>query len=141
MNLFSHVIFYVQDVKKTIEFYEQAFGFKRAFIDPSGHYGQLQSGSASLGFASWDLAKENLKQKFKAISPKELPGLEIAFRTKDIHTSLNEAIQNGAELIASPEEKPWGETVAYVRDFNGILIEICSEMAHCADEHCTSCCD
>jgi hypothetical protein len=40
-------------------------------------------------------------------------------------------------LIASPELKPWGQTVAYVRDFNGILVEIASDMNVC---HNSSCC-
>lgn len=27
-----------------------------------------------------------------------------------------------------PFEKPWGQTVGYVRDINGVLIELCSPM-------------
>ena len=52
MNKLGTVIFYVQDVTKTIEFYEKAFGIERSFIDPSGHYGQLETGATALGFAS-----------------------------------------------------------------------------------------
>lgn len=139
MNAFSHVIFYVEDVAKTMAFYEKAFGIKQAFIDPTGHYGQMDTGAAALGFASHELAKQNLSKNFRAISPKELPGCEISFVTKDVYRSLNHAVQSGAELIASPEPKPWGQTIAYVRDFNGILIEISSEMAP-AEHDCSCCC-
>lgn len=138
MNRLSTVIFYVADVSKTMAFFEKAFGLQRSFIDPSGHYGQLETGSTSLGFASLELAQQNLPQGFRSISSKELPGFEISFTAKDIHKSLNHAVKSGAELIASPEEKPWGQTVAYVRDFNGILIEIASDMAPCPKESC--CC-
>lgn len=140
MNSFSHVIFYVQDVAKTIAFYEKAFGIQRAFIDPTGHYGQMDANGATLGFASHELAKQNLAKSFHPISPKELPGCEISFTTKDVHKSLNHAVKAGAELIASPDAKPWGQTIAYVRDFNGILIEIASEMAHCGTDEKCGCC-
>lgn len=139
MNRLGNVIFYVKDVAKTVAFYEKAFQIPRSFIDPTGQYGQLETGSTALGFASVELAKQNLSQNFREISPKELPGCEISFATQDLHASLNHAIQAGAELVASPEEKPWGQTIAYVRDFNGILIEIATEM-HCAEEEHSSCC-
>ena len=138
MNRLGTVIFYVQDIEKTIAFFEKAFGLKRTFIDPTGHYGQLETGSTALGFASLELAKQNLPQGFRSISPKELPGFEISFTTKDVHRSLTHAVKWGAELIAAPEEKPWGQTVAYVRDFNGILVEIASDMTVCAKDSC--CC-
>ncbi|HSX25685.1 MAG TPA: VOC family protein [Chlamydiales bacterium] len=140
MNTLGNIIFYVQDVAKTMAFYEKAFGIPIAFIDPTGHYGQLDTGTTALGFASLQLAKQNLPKEFRAISPKELPGCEISFATADVHRSLTHAVNSGVELIASPEEKPWGQTVAYVRDFNGILIEIASIMVHApADDDCKCC--
>jgi len=139
LNQLGNIIFYVQDVEKTLTFFENAFGVERAFLDPSGHYGQLDTGTTALGFASFELAKQNLSKPFHALSSKELPGCEISFLTKDVNLSLANALKAGAELIAKPEAKPWGQTIAYVRDFNGILIEIGSEMmAGCAADSC--CC-
>lgn len=142
MNRLGNIIYYVQDVEKTIAFFEKAFGLQRAFIDPSGQYGQLETGETALGFASLELAKQNLAQGFRTISSKELPGCEIALLSHDVHRALSQAVKAGAELIASPEEKPWGQTVAYVRDPNGILIEIGTEMAPCCGEEDSSdsCC-
>ncbi|MBU6382895.1 MAG: VOC family protein [Verrucomicrobia bacterium] len=139
MNRLGTIIYYVENVEKTIEFFEKAFGLVRSFIDPTGSYGQLETGMTSLGFASLELAKQNLPQGYQPISRKALPGCEISFTAKDVHRSLNHAVKAGAELIASPEEKPWGQTVAYVRDLNGILIEIASDMmAACSKDSC--CC-
>lgn len=138
MNKLGNVIYYVADVEKTIAFFEKAFGLQRAFIDPTGHYGQLDTGSTALGFASLQLAKQNLPQGYRQISPRELPGCEISFTAKDVKRSLDHAVKAGAELVASAQEKPWGQTVAYVRDFNGILIEIASDMATVC--HQDSCC-
>jgi catechol 2,3-dioxygenase-like lactoylglutathione lyase family enzyme len=136
MNRFGHTIFYVADVQKTVEFYEKAFGIPRQFIDETGHYAQMDTGSTVLGFASFTLAKQNLKKEFRAINAKEpIVGCEISFLTTDLKKSLATALKAGAELIAPAEAKPWGQTIAYLRDFNGILIEIGTEMeAHCETE-------
>lgn len=139
MNTLSHIIFYVQDVAKTMNFYEKAFGIQKLFVDPTGHYGQMDTGATALAFASYELANSNLPNGFRPFTQKETPGCEISFTAKDIHKSLTQAVNLGAELVASPEEKPWGQTVAYVRDFNGILIEIASEMV-CETDDCCSCC-
>ena len=139
MNVLGNVIFYVKDVTKTVEFFEKAFGIQRAFIDPTGHYAQMDTGTTALGFASLELASQNLAKKFREISLKELPGCEISFTTADVYGSLNHAVLAGAELVASPEAKPWGQTIAYVRDFNGILVEIASEMACVTDSSCECC--
>ncbi|WP_353954881.1 hypothetical protein [uncultured Methylobacterium sp.] len=32
----------------------------------------------------------------------------------------------GALPVAAPMTKPWGQTVAYVRDGDGVLVELCS---------------
>lgn len=38
-------------------------------------------------------------------------------------------LQSGATEAKPPAEKPWDQTVAYVRDLNGFLVEICSPSA------------
>ncbi|HSX11073.1 MAG TPA: VOC family protein [Chlamydiales bacterium] len=140
MNKLGNVIYYVEDVEKTIAFFEKAFGLKRMFVDPTGQYGQLETGATSLGFASLALAKQNLPKGFQRITPKELPGCEISFTARDVSRSLAHAVNSGAELVAAAEKKPWGQTVAYVRDFNGILIEIASDMAMaCTTSSCCCC--
>jgi hypothetical protein len=30
-------------------------------------------------------------------------------------------------IVAEPEAKPWGQTVGYLRDLDGVLIELCTE--------------
>jgi lactoylglutathione lyase len=43
MLTFAYTILYVQDVIKTIEFYEKAFGFKRTFVADTAEFGQLDT--------------------------------------------------------------------------------------------------
>ena len=61
MIKFAYTILYVQDVGKTINFYEKAFGFERKFISPDNSYGELLVGETTLSFASVALANTNLK--------------------------------------------------------------------------------
>jgi len=129
MIKFAYTILYVADVEKAITFYEQAFGFTRKFIVPSGEYGELSTGDTALGFAALWLAKKNLPAGFIESSAKEKPlGVEIAFATEDVEAVFQKAVAAGAIAVGKAEAKPWGQTVAYVRDPDGFLIEICTPM-------------
>jgi lactoylglutathione lyase len=39
------------------------------------------------------------------------------------------ALAAGAIVVSPPRTKPWGQTVAYVRDLEGMLVEICTPVA------------
>lgn len=127
MAKFSYTIFYVQNVTSSIEFYEKAFGFKRKFIAPDNSYGELNTGNTTLSFASLKLAESNLKDGFIASSIKNKPfAVEIAISTDDVEKLYDQAIKSGAVAEAPAKHKPQGQIVAYVRDLNGFLIEICT---------------
>lgn len=59
----------------------------------------------------------------------EAPSSEIAFTTGDVAAALALALEAGAGLVQSPQQMPWGQTVAYVADPDGFLVEICTPMA------------
>lgn len=127
MIKFSYTILYVQDVTKTVEFYENAFGFKRKFVTPENDYGELLVGETTLSFASTLLAKSNLKNGFTKSSLANKPfGIEIGFTTDNVEKTVATAINAGATIVENPTTKPWGQVVAYLRDIDGFLIEICT---------------
>lgn len=127
---FSYTILYVQDVVQSVAFYESAFGLKQRFIHESGHYAEMDTGGTALAFASNQLAQSNLPQGFQENSLLKLPaGIEVGLVTDDVATAFLQAIEAGATAIANPKVKPWGQTVAYIRDPDGILIELCSLMS------------
>ena len=126
---FGHTIIYVKDVIETVDFYEKAFGLKRQFIDPQGVYAQMETGGVALGFACEKLAKSNIKIDFNKNTPTAMPsGFEISFVVDDVKKSLEKAIKAGCSKVSDPEHKPWGQEVAYVRDLNGVLVELSTEM-------------
>lgn len=129
MIKFAYTILYVQDVAKSIEFYENAFGFTRKFVTPANDYGELLVGETTLSFASKELAKSNLKEGFIESSLTDKPfGIEIGFTADNVEETVSSAIKAGAKIAEDPKTKPWGQTVAYVRDIDGFLIEICTPM-------------
>lgn len=89
----------------------------------------METGGTTLAFASNELAKSNLAQGFQENSLLNLPaGIEVGFVTDDIAAALSCAIEAGAVVVVDAKVKPWGQTVAYVRDLDGILVEIASPM-------------
>lgn len=126
---FAYTIFYVKDVTATITFYEKAFGFKRKFIAETNEYGELATGNTTLSFAATNLANKNLSKGFIESDAKNKPfGMEIGFTTNDVEKTVDKAIKAGAILVEKAKTKPWGQVVAYVKDPNGFLIEICTSM-------------
>jgi len=129
MIQFRYTILYVKDVEKTMSFYETAFGLKRKFIAPGNVYGEMITGSTTLSFAEFEFAKTNLKNDVTAADLQKAPfAIEIGFTTGDVKKVYEESISAGATPVAHPEVKPHGQTVAYVRDPDGFLVEICTPM-------------
>ena len=127
----GYVILYVNDVAASLAFYEKAFGLARRFFhDDNGKaYGELETGATRLAFASVALATEHLKQPVVGTAPDKAPlGVEIALTTPDVPTLFQHAVKAGATAVSEPTTKPWGQTVAYVRDNSGFLVEICTPM-------------
>lgn len=128
---FGYVILYVNDVAASLAFYEKAFGLARRFFhdDHGKAYGELETGATRLAFASIALAKEHLKQEVVAATPGKAPlGVEIALTTPDVPALFKRAVDAGATAVSEPATKPWGQTVAYLRDNSGFLVEICTPM-------------
>ncbi len=126
----GYLLLYVPDVQKSVTFYEKAFGLKCRFIsieDENG-YAEMDTGAAALGFASHALAQSN-GVKYQPCRPDSPPpAMEVGLVTDDVAGAYQKAVAAGAVSVAEPKQKPWGQSVAYVRDNNGFLVEICSPM-------------
>jgi uncharacterized glyoxalase superfamily protein PhnB len=119
---FGYTIIYVDEVEATIAFYETAFGLKRGMV-AGGEYGELATGETKLAFA----AKKMLHGPGQFASPDgKVLGVEIALTTGDVQAAFDQALAAGAKPVSKPDKKPWGQTVAYVRDCNGFLVELCT---------------
>ncbi len=121
---FGYTIVYVADVEKTLAFYEEAFGLKKKFLHESKGYGELKTGKTVLAFASEKLVQH---LSFMPNRSKNLAaGFEIALVTSDISKAYVCAVSAGAIALKAPEQKPWGQWVGYVKDLNGVIVELCT---------------
>ena len=126
---FGYTIVYVSDVVAAIDFYGRAFGLSARFVHESGQYGELETGATTLAFASHPLASSNVPGGYLKPDPSAPPlGIEIAFMTADVPAGVAQAVAAGATLVAEAKTKPWGQVVAYVRDPEGTLVELCTPM-------------
>lgn len=129
MIKFKYVILYVEDVEQSMDFYKNTFDTEIKFITPEKDYGELLTGETTLSFASIQLASSNLKKGFLPSKTGEKPfGIELGFVTDNVEALVERAIENGAELYEDITVKPWGQKVAYVKDLDHYLVEICTEI-------------
>ncbi len=123
----AYTILYVENVEKSLSFYEKAFGLTRKMLHESGDYGELDTGATTLSFSSRRLMEE--LGKSPARPQKGRPAFEVAFTTPDVETALKTALAAGAEPVQEAQDMPWGQTTAYVCDPDGFLVELCTPMA------------
>jgi catechol 2,3-dioxygenase-like lactoylglutathione lyase family enzyme len=123
----GYVIVYVPDVKEALRFYERAFGVRERFLHESGEYGELETGATALGFANETFPAT--RDVFDQNRPgRKAAGAEVAFVVTDVQVAYERALAAGAVKVSEPSQKPWGQVVAYVRDINGFLVELCTEV-------------
>ena len=124
---FAYTILFVPDVEAAASFYKQCFGFQIRFHDEDGDYIELETEGVTLAFASERLATKNTAGAFSPSSSEgKAAAMEVAFVTDDVQAAFDTAVAKGAHALSNPEQKPWGQTVAYVRDLNGFLVELAS---------------
>jgi lactoylglutathione lyase len=124
---FGYTILYVDDVASTLDFYGKAFALPTRFLHDSGTYGELETGATALAFASLAMLRELGKTPQLPVLAR--PSGEIALVTDDVPAAVERAVAAGATLVQAPKAMPWGQTIAYVGDVNGFLVELCTPMA------------
>lgn len=125
----GYVILYVPDVEAAVAFYEQAFGLKRRFV-MGADYGEVETGATALAFAAEHMADGNgVTIRPARSTQKQAAAVEVAFVTDHPAAGYEKAIAAGAAGMKPAVKKPWGQTVAYVRDLNGFLVELCTPVA------------
>ena len=134
----GYVIIYVESVPDTISFYNTAFSLPTRFCVPDNTYAELDipGSSTTLAFVAESFVESNIGARvFRRNRPGDGEGVsagaEISFvvdtaKGESVEDVLERALAAGAELVKGAAKKPWGQVVAYVRDCNGFLVEICT---------------
>ena len=125
----GYIILYVPDVEAAVAFYEAAFGLKRRFV-MGGDYGEVETGATALAFASEAMAAGNgVSIRPSRAADAQSAAVEVAFVLDDPQAAFDQAVAAGAQAVKPASTKPWGQTVAYVRDLNGFLVELCTPVS------------
>jgi lactoylglutathione lyase len=93
----------------------------------------METGGTALAFSSRALMRQLGKQPQAARS--DAPCFEVAFTTADVPQAVERALSAGAALVQPAKLMPWGQTVAYVTDLDGFLVEICTPARGAALSH------
>ncbi|KTS37719.1 hypothetical protein NS228_18675 [Methylobacterium indicum] len=98
-----------------------------------GQYAELETGGTALAFAEEPFVAETCPG-FRPNRRGEAPaGSEAGLIADDVAAAFARAVAAGALPVAAPVTKPrvtkpWGQTVASVRDGDGVLVELCGAM-------------
>ena len=111
------VIVYVPDVEAAIGFYERSFGLKRRTLAPDASFGELDTGETRLSFATEELGGSHFEQGFRRPA-------RLGLAHRHVEAAFAQALENGASALTEPKRTPWGQTIAYVRDPFGTLLEL-----------------
>lgn len=125
MIRYGYTILYIDDPKQTLMFYHELLGLP--IKAQHGSYVEFDTGTTTLAF--------NTKEDVRTLISYDIPdktgpqSLEIGFVTDDVKGVYERIIVAGFPSILAPTVKPWGQTVAYVLDPDGHLVELCSPMS------------
>ncbi|WP_138506364.1 VOC family protein [Nostoc sp. PA-18-2419] len=124
---FGYTVIWVDDVVKTVEFYEKAFGLVRRTLVDKGHFiwAEIETGNTTLAFSSSSEAHKLFPSGFHPNEATQPPTLiQISFITPDVGSAYMRAIGAGAKTLDAPKTQPGGQTIARVRDLNGVLVSL-----------------
>ncbi|KZN28756.1 glyoxalase [Pseudoalteromonas luteoviolacea S2607] len=126
---FLKTVIYVDDVEEVLDFYFQAFGLSAHSVTENGDYGELETGTVLLAFATHPVAQSQFKQTYIRSQPKQPAlGFELTLGCENVSSSYDKAVAAGAEPLSAPSQKGI-HTQAYVRAIEGTLIALVSESA------------
>ena len=93
---------------------------KQRFLHGSNQYAEMEIGQTCLAFANEEFVRDSHRFRLNRKN-EEASGAEIAF----IVENVEEAFKHVLKQVLLKFQKPWGQTVSYVRDNNGFFVEIC----------------
>jgi len=127
----GYVFLFVPDVEAAVSFYERAFGLNCRYRDEEGMFAEMETGTTVLAFAEDGFASQANGVPHRPSRPEEAPpGVSLTLVSDSVSADWDLAVDAGAEPVAAPAEKPWGQVVGYLRDPNGVIVEVASAVEY-----------
>jgi lactoylglutathione lyase len=117
-------ILYVDDVAASLRFYGELLGFQEMFrfppdAEPPG-YVALTLADGKIALSSAEYAPGH----GRPLRPVSGRPFELCLQVDDVDAAVETLLAAGVPLLAQPENRPWGERVAYVEDPDGNPVHI-----------------
>jgi acyl dehydratase/catechol 2,3-dioxygenase-like lactoylglutathione lyase family enzyme len=125
MTRLARVIRHVPDARASAAFYARAFGLTEK-LALGEDYIAMETGETVLGFARQGFFERETGLHLGA--PHGDSSQEIAFEVPDVAAAHARAQAEGATEVLAPVDKPWGQTISYLRDPDGGLVQLCSPL-------------
>ena len=120
----DYLILIVEDLDRALRFYLDVLGLRLGHR--SGDYAQLDTGVTRLALYTRSAMAKTLGMSLNAPSS-NAPGFEVGFKVADVDAAFNQLVARGAQPVAAPTERSWGQRTAYVRDPDEHLIELAQD--------------
>jgi len=117
----------VEDVKRTLEFYEEKLGFEIGTVTPSREnpmFADVSKFGATLEFESLEGINRNFREN-EHFDPRAKRGVGVIFYIvvgKDIDRYYEELRRKGIRIIQEIADQPWGARTFTIEDINGYRI-------------------
>lgn len=118
---FDYTVLIVEDLDRALAFYVELLGIE--LNHRSGPFAQLRTGDTRLAFYERTAMEKTLGMPLEAPAD-NAPGFELGFYVANVDNAYAELVVSGANAVTPPEDRPWGQRTAYVRDPDGHLIEL-----------------
>jgi lactoylglutathione lyase len=119
-NLTPH--FWVQDMRRSIDFYRDALGFEVRRAEPEGApaFASLARGDDGLMLSPHGAFTEvwPLERQAEARRGSQAP-MSMFLESSDLHADFVRARSAGARIVDEPGERPWGQREFVVADPDG----------------------
>lgn len=126
----GYTILYVDDVPVTLQAWRDAFGLTIDYTHEDGIYGELATGETTLAFSETEFGRGHFEDdETRAIFDGSPKRFEVGLVTDDVQAAYDRAIASGMRAVRPPFDQPWGQTVCWVSDTNGILVELSSPVS------------
>ena len=119
------VVFAVEDVPRSVEFYERAFGWPRNDkIDFEEYVELLPPDGGSLGLYRRDGYARTTRATPAATSTDEVSPAYLYVRVPDVRGTITRLEEAGAQPLAPLAPRAWGEEAAWFADPDGNVVAV-----------------
>lgn len=122
----DYVVLVVSDLDQSVTFYRDVLGLTLGHR--SGPYAQFDTGPTRVSLYQRDAMAETIGAGALRPPPPDAPGFELGFKVGDVDAAYAELVERGAQPQTPPTDRPWGQRTAYLRDPDGHLVELATQL-------------